>query len=355
MPPINNTCTMQESEQQRENKCVWLDCDPGHDDVFAIILAGYSTDRIRLLGISTVACNQTVEHTTENALRAIDFYGLHGIPVVQGQPRPLIKASQCCPEIHGSSGLDGLDGEPCLPPASSGQHPIRENAMAYIYDSICKEYNKGTTKVNVVATGALTNIALLIILYPEIVEMMSVTCMAGSIGAGNTGPVSEFNVQTDPHAFHRVLSSGVDVTMVPLEVTHTALCTPRVLERIQSIGDASSLMITKTIELLTFFADTYKKVFKFSDPPLHDPCAVAYVLDPSIFSAERLYVHVDTSLDGPSSGQTIVDIWHHLGKEPNANVCMTMNTDAFWDYMIHAIQRAHDSVHPTIQTPSNML
>eukprot|EP00889_Picochlorum_renovo_P007186 jgi/Picre1/34216/NNA_001690.t1 len=221
MPPINNS--MQESQQQRENKFVWLDCDPGHDDVFAIILAGYSTDRIRLLGISTVACNQTVEHTTENALRAIDFYGLHGVPVVQGQPRPLIKPSQCCPEIHGSSGLDGLDGEPCLPPASSGQHPIRENAMAYIYDSISKEYNKGTTKVNVVATGALTNIALLIILYPEIVEMMSVTCMAGSIGAGNTGPVSEFNVQTDPHAFHRVLSSGVDVTMVPLEVTHTAL------------------------------------------------------------------------------------------------------------------------------------
>ena len=222
-------------------KPVWLDCDPGHDDVFAIILAGYSTDIIRLLGISTVACNQTVEHTTENALRATDFYGLHGIPVVQGQPRPLIKPPQCCPEIHGSSGLDGLDGQPCLPPPSEGRDPIRENAMAYIYDCISKEYAKGhmKTKVHVVATGALTNIALLIMLYPQIVDMVTITCMAGSIGAGNTGPVSEFNVQTDPHAFYRVVSSGVDVTMVPLEVTHTALCTPQVLDRIRSIGNAS--------------------------------------------------------------------------------------------------------------------
>lgn len=325
-----------------QTKCVWLDCDPGHDDVFAIILAGHSQPSIHLLGISCVAGNQTVERTTDNALRTVDFYGLRrDIPVVKGQSRPLLRpAPRLCPEIHGDSGLDNMDGKHTLPPLAHDMTAIEdEKAVNYMFSSISKAFSERQERVTVIATGALTNVALLLIVYPEARDMIDIVFMGGALGVGNTGPVSEFNIQCDPHAAQIVISSGVDVTMVPLEVTHTALCDSQVIERIRSI-DPSSKLIQTTIELLTFFADRYQQVFQFEHPPLHDPCAVAYVLAPEAFNVRRLRVDVEL-VNEVSAGQTIVDIWKQSAREENVNVCMAMDVDAFWNMMIESIQKSY--------------
>lgn len=335
-------------------KHVWLDCDPGHDDVFAILLAGYS-DVVNLLGISTVACNQTVECTTENALRAVHFYGLDSVEVVMGQARPLLTQSpRLCPEIHGESGLDNVNGVHTLPPVhsnnvndtSSVRNDRKKKGVVRMFEVIEKTYRETGDAVTIVATGALTNVALFLLLYgSEVKEMIDCICLMGGTihGPGNTGPVSEFNIQTDPHAFHVVTTApGIRVVMVPLEVTHTALCTDEIIERIRSI-DPHHIMITKTLELLTYFAKTYKTVFGFDHPPLHDPCAVAYVIAPELFDVERHYVCVE--MNNPVSyGQTIVDVWRQCSEQDNVDVCVRMDTGAFWDMVIAAIQRAYDAV-----------
>ena len=331
-----------------------MDCDPGHDDVFAIVMAGYS-DSIHLLGISTVACNQTVECTTENARRAVHFFGLETrVNVFKGQSKPLMKQTlKVCPEIHGESGLDNIDGEHTLPPiptdgeddddVSRKKNPTEGRAVIEMYHAIEKTYREtGGERVTIVATGALTNVALLLLLFgSEVQEMVDMICLMGGAihGPGNTGPVSEFNIQTDPHAFHIVITNtpSIRVVMVPLEVTHTALCTDDIINRIRSLGHTD--VIEKSIELLTYFATTYKNVFGFDHPPLHDPCAVAFVIAPEIFTVQHHYVSVE--MNNPISyGQTIVDVWKQSGEKENVEVCVRMDTDIFWDLMITALQKS---------------
>lgn len=331
---------------------MWLDCDPGHDDVFAIVMAGYS-DSIDLLGISTVACNQTVECTTENARRAVHFFGLDGVNVFKGQSKPLMKeAPKLCPEIHGDSGLDNIDGEHTLPSIPTDvddagmareTNPAEGKAVIEMFHAIETTYREtGGERVTIVATGALTNVALLLLLFgSEVQEMVDMICLMGGTiyGPGNTGPVSEFNIQTDPHAFHIVITNtpSIRVVMVPLEVTHTALCTDDIINRIRRLGHSD--VVEKSIELLTYFAKTYKTVFGFDHPPLHDPCAVAFVIAPEIFTVQHHYVSVE--MNNPISyGQTIVDVWKQRGEKENVEVCVRMDTDIFWDLMIDALQKA---------------
>lgn len=257
--------------------------------------------------------------------------------MVAGQGKALMRPPLHCPQIHGESGLDGPYGGPVLPPATHSALPGK--AVIVMADAIRERFlqGDGNVKVQLVATGALTNIALLIILFPEIVDMIEIVLMGGALGVGNTGPVVEFNIQTDPEAAHVVFESGAPLTMVPLEVTHTALATPEVLARINNPPDHPFLELI--IELLMFFAETYKRVFRFEHPPLHDPCAVAYVIAPELFKVEHVRVDVETC-SPLSAGQTVVDVWGSSGKAPNANVCMEMEVDKFWDLMVDAIHAA---------------
>ncbi|KAL4513671.1 hypothetical protein Ndes2526B_g05026 [Nannochloris sp. 'desiccata'] len=323
---------------------LWLDCDPGHDDALAIILAGYNP-KVDLIGISTVAGNQSLDKVTDNALRVLSSSGLDRhchIPVVAGQNKPLMRPPLHCPQIHGESGLDGPYGGPVLPPSSRTATPGK--AVLIMFDAIQKRYKSdiggsNKRKVQLVATGALTNVALLLILFSEVIDMIEIVLMGGALGIGNTGPVVEFNIQTDPEAARVVFESGAQVTMVPLEVTHTALATPEVLERIHNIHPGGHPFLELIAALLLFFAETYKRVFKFEHPPLHDPCAVAYVIAPELFTVEKLRVDIETQSE-LSAGQTVVDLWGSSGKSPNANVCMHLNVDKFWDLMIDAIESA---------------
>ncbi|GAM26742.1 hypothetical protein SAMD00019534_099170 [Acytostelium subglobosum LB1] len=229
---------------------VWLDCDPGHDDAFAIMMAGHSQS-LTLLGISTVAGNQTLEKTTINALKVCKISGLESIDVVKGIGKPLLRQSRVCPEIHGETGLDSsivLDVET--------KQPLQKNAIVHMADTIKSTYATHNSKTTIIATACLTNVALLFSVFPEVIELVeSVTLLGGAMTTGNMTPVAEFNILVDPEAAKMVFDSGVKVVMVPLEISHKALITKDILERIAAIGNTK--FITLTIELLKFFANTY--------------------------------------------------------------------------------------------------
>ncbi|KAJ9468723.1 Inosine-uridine-preferring nucleoside hydrolase-like protein [Diplonema papillatum] len=323
---------------------MWLDCDPGHDDAMAILLAAHSP-RVRLIGISTVSGNQTVEKTTINALKMAGVAGVAGLPIVQGADRPLIREAKHDAKIHGESGLAGseiLDGYQTAAVAelsrehreAGGRYRPRENkALAVMRTSIMRSKDK----VNLVATGALTNVALLARCYPEVLEnVKQIVLMGGALGIGNRHPVAEFNILCDPEAAAIVFTLPVEVVMVPLEVTHTALVTEGVLSRISAELEGSALSVVVT-ELMTFFKKTYLQEFNFTAPPLHDPCAVAYCIAPEIFKAKRMRVDVVHG-EHLVAGQTVCDIWDSMGRPKNAVVALAMDVPRFWDLMVDALK-----------------
>jgi len=189
--------------------------------------------------------------------------------------------------------------------------------------------------VTVVGTGPLTNIATLITEYPEVKDRLaSVVFMGGSTDRGNFSPYAEFNVAVDPEAADIVLHSGIEVTMCGLNVTHRVLVTPDVLDRIRRLGSRISLTC---VDLMTYFADAYQRVFGFEAPPLHDPVAVACVIDPSLVRSVCLPVAVE--LDGQHTrGATVVDIHMRTGASSNALVAIDVDVPRFWDLMVGAIR-----------------
>ncbi|CAG9329123.1 unnamed protein product [Blepharisma stoltei] len=309
---------------------IWLDCDPGHDDAMAIILAAYSAN---LLGISTSAGNQTIHKTTRNAIRVLSAIGKSYIPVVKGQAAPLIRPSMVCAEIHGESGLDGLNDKPLFDEVDISH--IQGPAPPVMYEQIRRYFYLTGQKVRLVGTGCLTNIALLLVLYPDVKSMIDISIMGGAIGIGNISPSAEFNILLDPEAAKIVFESGVDLVMIPLEVTHTALVTNEVL---QKIGN-STPFTAKICELLNYFRKNYKEVFDFADPPLHDPLAIAYVLRPDLFTGRSMRVDIETQSDY-SYGRTICDVWNKSTMKKNCWVATKVELDGFWDLMIQAVELA---------------
>lgn len=193
--------------------------------------------------------------------------------------------------------------------------------------------------MHLICTGALTNIALLVMLFPEVAGMLQqIAIMGGCMGIGNTHPVAEFNFQTDPEAAKAVFDSGIPIALIPLEVTHTALATPAVLQQICPLNQPLGRLVR---DILLYFADTYRSVFGFQDPPIHDPCAVAYVIDPSMFQAVAMRVDIETDslLCG---GQSICDVWGQSGRAPNAVVAKSMDVPAFWKLVEGAVATASE-------------
>jgi inosine-uridine nucleoside N-ribohydrolase len=310
---------------------VWLDCDPGHDDALALFLACHSAAAVELVGVSTLFGNTTAQNATTNALRVLHAAGNHHVPVHRGAVRPLLSPEQrCCTEIHGVSGLDvGLGQEP-LPrgPLQEHQTPaVLAMREAFIADS----------SIVLVCTGPLTNAALLLSLCPEIATNLEVAWMGGSLGCGNTSAVAEWNGMCDPHAASIVFNAGLRaLTMVPLQVTHTVLVTPAILERIGTASPFRRLVRS----LLLFFAETYAETFGFHDgPPLHDPVALAAAFAPQLFTFRQL--RVDIEIVSPlSAGQTVADVWRQSGKPPQCRVAESVDVAGFWALMLGALDRA---------------
>ena len=300
-----------------------LDCDPGHDDAIAILLAAHHPD-IELVAITTVAGNQSIEKTTLNALKVCSLAGIRNVPVAMGMERPLVRPARHAPDIHGESGLDG----PHIP------EPDIELTSRHGVDLLIDLLLNSGGDITIVPTGPLTNVAAAMRREPAILpRIQAISLMGGAIGLGNTTPAAEFNIYTDPEAASVVFTCGRPITMCPLEVTHQALATEEVLGRLRG---ANRPVATFAAELLDFFADRYRNVFGFPAAPVHDPCAVAAVVDPTILRAQNMHVEIETA-GVWTSGRTVCDVYDTLRKEPNARVGYGLEVDRFWDMVIETI------------------
>lgn len=309
-------------------KKIILDCDPGHDDAVAILLA-LGNPEIDLIGVTTVGGNQSLDKVTYNARAVLEKAHATHIPVHAGCDRPILRSQEVAASIHGESGLDGVE----LPVPT---RPFEDmHAVNYIIKTIMES---DPQTITLVPTGPLTNIALACRLEPRIVERVKeVVLMGGGYHRGNWSAVAEFNIKVDPEAAHIVFNEPWPLTMVGLDLTHQALCTPAVQKRIEEIDTPLAHFVSG---LMDSFRKAYQDNQDFQDPPVHDPCTIAYLIDSAVVQTRRcpLDVEIHSEL---TLGMTVADL---RGPEPSAKDCHTqvatkLDFDKFWDLVTDAIER----------------
>lgn len=302
-----------------------IDCDPGHDDAIALILA-LASPKLNVLAVTTSAGNQTPDKTLRNALRILTLLGRHDIPVAGGAPKPLLRELIIADNVHGESGLDG----PALP--EPGFAPQALTAV----ELMAKTLRASTEPVTLVPTGSLTNIALLLSAHPELkAKIARIVLMGGSAGPGNWTPAAEFNIYVDPEAAEMVFSAGVPITMCGLDVTHAAQVMDEDIERIRAITNP----IARTVaELLDFFMIYHlDPKWGFVGAPLHDPCTIAWLLRPELFTGIECHVSVETQ-GQYTVGMTVVDRYRLSPHEPNATVLLDVERQGFIDLLVEQLQ-----------------
>ncbi len=302
-------------------KKIIIDCDPGHDDMMAIMLAAASGE-VELLGITTVAGNQTGDKTFSNALKVVALIGMD-IPVARGCDKPLVRELVTAPQFHGQTGLDGAD----LPQPAAV--PFNEHASDFIISTV-----KKNGRVILVPTGPLTNVALALTKAPEIRENIErIVLMGGGMRDSNVTPAAEFNIYVDPEAAKIVFDSGIPVTMVGLDVTNRAIMT---MEDIENLNNPGGKVSDVVVPLLRFFAKANKDIFNLPGAPLHDALAVASVIDPEVIKTKHRRVDIEVSGE-LTRGMTLVDIYKVTGKAPNADVALDLDNVRFVSMMSEAI------------------
>jgi inosine-uridine nucleoside N-ribohydrolase len=298
-----------------------LDTDPGHDDAIALLLA-LASPEVELLGVTTVSGNQTLEKTTANALKVLELAERTDIRVYAGAARPLVREQWAAAYVHGESGLDGPD----LPDPTT--EPADEHAVDYLARTLREQ--EGLVLVPV---GPLTNIGLLLALNPGIEERIArIVLMGGAIAEGNVTPAAEFNIWADPEAAHRVFTSGIDVTMVGLDVTHRALLLPEHAEELRGAGRVGKVVA----ELYDFYHGHHVRMYGWEGSPVHDALAVAHVIRGDFLRTEHRHVLVDTGPE-PGRGRTYVDLWKRTGNDPNAHVGVDVDGPGFIRFLIQAL------------------
>jgi pyrimidine-specific ribonucleoside hydrolase len=302
---------------------VLLDCDPGHDDAIALLLA-LASPELDLLGVTTVAGNQTLEKTTANALRVLELVGRADVAVAAGADRPLARELFIGDYVHGESGLEG----PALPDPRGA--PVEQHAVDFLAERI----RASARPVTLVPVGPLTNVALLLAHHPEAVAAIErMVIMGGAIAEGNVTPAAEFNVYVDPEAAWRVFRSGVPVTMIGLDVTHKALMMPAHVERLRAAGPVGRFVA----ELHDFFVEYHKRTYGTEGAPIHDAVAVAHVLRSGL--VQTVHRHVDVDCESTlCRGRTVVDLWRRTGREPNADVGVDIDAPAFLELLCERLE-----------------
>lgn len=306
-------------------KKIIIDCDPGYDDAVALLLAAGHPD-VEVLAVTTVAGNQTIEKVTRNALRVGAFCGLKGIPFAAGAKRPLLRPAVVpAPEIHGETGLDGCD----LPDVDVALDT--RSAAQLIVDIVMRE-PAGT--VTLVPTGPLTNVALAARIEPAIVERVKeVVLMGGAARTGNVTPCAEFNIENDPEAGAIVFGESWPVTMIGLDVTYQARAGADLRARFAARGDAHSKFLTDVLE---GFAAMYRSARGYDEPPVHDACAVGYVIDPTIFTTRNATIAVECA-GKLTTGMTVCDLRDPEPATSHQRVALSLNRDRFWGLIIEAL------------------
>ena len=304
-----------------------LDCDPGHDDAVAILLAA-GNPNIELLGVTTVGGNHTLEKVTRNAAQVLTVAKLTDVPLYAGATRPILREVETAEGIHGDTGME-IHGFELPEPALSVQET---HGVQFIIDTIMNE-PAGT--VTLVPTGPLTNIALAARLEPRIVERVKeVVLMGGAYGAGTWTASAEFNIIVDPEAAHIVFNEKWPVVMVGLDLTHQALATKAVEEQFAALGTNVGDFV---VGLFGAFRKNYQDAQGFDDPPVHDPCCVAYLIDPTV--VETVKVPVDVETQGLlTTGRTVADFRSPAPADCHTSVATKLDAERFWSMVLDAVK-----------------
>jgi inosine-uridine nucleoside N-ribohydrolase len=306
-------------------KRILIDCDPGHDDMMALMLACASPE-LELAGVTTVAGNQTGEKTHQNALRTLTLIGRTDILVARGADKPLLRPLTVAPEIHGVSGLDGAD----LP--EPGFQGIRESAASFIVRT-----TMGSPEpLTLVPTGPLTNVALALLEEPRLAgKLERIVLMGGAVADSNISPAAEFNIYVDPEAAKIVFGSGIPLVMVGLDVTNKALLSFTDIDEMASWKGRVSRVVAP---LLRFFAQANRDIFGFAGAPLHDALAVAHLLRPGVIRTRRMNVEIETTGEF-TRGRTVADVYGISGRPANADVALEVDVPVFKEMLFGAMRK----------------
>ncbi|MFQ2256450.1 pyrimidine-specific ribonucleoside hydrolase RihA [Aeromonas dhakensis] len=307
---------------------VILDCDPGHDDAIALILA-LASPELKVLAVTTSAGNQTPDKTLNNALRILTLLGRDDISVAAGAPKPLARELIIADNVHGESGLDG----PKLPDPAFA--PVAMTALELMASCL----RESPEPVTLVPTGPLTNIALLLAAHPELKSKIArIVLMGGAAGAGNWTPAAEFNIYVDPEAADMVFKSGLPITMCGLDVTHEAQVMDEDIERVRAITNPVAQCVAGLLDFFMIYHRDPK--WGFAGAPLHDPCTIAWLLAPALFHGVECRVDIETG-GTHTSGMTVVDRYGLTGKPANALVLLGLDRAGFIDLLVTRL-RAFD-------------
>lgn len=368
-----------------QRRKVWLDCDPGRDDLVAILLALHSP-QIELIGLSSVHGNAEIEHMTYNCVRVLCSFGtpeqVANIPVFQGAATPLVQEPKAKSTVHGVDGLGGVEGlldisSPIV--AEKLAQALKGNAVIGIASAL--QALGPDEKLDLVGTGSLTNIALFAKVFPQLLleKVERIILMGGAEGRGNKSPVAESNILCDAHAAAIVFDLELPVVICPLNLTHTALFTPAIHNMLlrgpaslpptppmtptkDSLSTRAATVLRHTLSTnLSFFAEAYKRKYGMAGPPLHDALTIGYITHPDLFTSTRY--RVDVELNGTHSfGSTVVDLWDYkhdqLDADPsnwgrngkNVLVLDSVEVDRFWKEVFLATVDRADLVVPINRT-----
>lgn len=307
-------------------KKIILDCDPGHDDALALTMA-VASPKIDLLAVTTSAGNQTPDKTLNNAMRMLTLLHREDIPVAQGNQTPLVKPLETAPEVHGKTGLDGAD----LP------DPDFQVQTIPAIDLIAKVLRESNEKVTLVVTGPMTNAALFLRVYPDLAreKIDQIVFMGGTMGLGNWRPSVEFNIFVDPEAAKIVMNFGIPLVMAPLNVTHQAQI---MKDEIDQIGEIDNPVGKAFYGLLNFFEQYHENLkWGFKGAPLHDPCTIAWLIDPTMFKSAKMNVDVETQGE-LTRGETVCDYYTLTDKPKNTEVLLSIDREKFIDLIMASIK-----------------
>lgn len=307
-----------------EKQKLILDCDPGHDDAVAIMLAAKS-EKLDLLGITVVAGNQTLEKTQVNARNVCQCLGLD-VPVYAGCGQPMIREKMVAADIHGETGLDGPVFEPLVKPLEE------EHAVSFLIRTLMASDGD----ITVVTTGPMTNLAMAMRMEPRIIpKIRRIVLMGGAYTNGNVTPAAEFNIIADADAAYVCFTSGRPITMVGLDVTRKALCYPSVVDRMEKVGNKASKLF---VDLMRHFCRSQKAVFGWEGGPLHDPITIAYLIDPSVLTVKPMHAEIDIR-SVQSYGRTNCDYFDYQKLPHTADVAIDIDVEKFWNIVEAGLRR----------------
>ena len=304
-----------------------IDTDPGQDDAVAILLA-LASPEIHLLGITAVAGNVPLALTEVNVRKVCDLAGRTDIPVFAGLDRPLVRPLITAEHVHGKTGLDGPD----LP---DPQTPLQDqHAVDFMIETLRRE---PAGSVTIAPVGPLSNVAMAMQMAPDIItRIKQIVLMGGAyFEVGNITPAAEFNIYVDPHAAAVVFASGVPITIMPLDVTHKALTSTDRVAALRNIGNRTGAAIA---DMLEFFERFDEAKYGSDGAPLHDPCTIAWLIDPKMFAGRHCNVEIETSSE-LTMGMTVIDWWRVTNRPENALVIGDLEADRFFALITERLAR----------------